>query len=81
MKELTDNMIRELAVMCTRNETGQHYTVWSDHYLVLEELGLIKINRPVHESTGTLYDIQYWTVEVTEEGQNVVDANPELCPD
>jgi len=81
MKELTDNMIRELAIMCTRNESGQHYTAWSDHYLALEELGLIKINRPVHKFTGIPYDIIYWTVEITEDGQAVVDANPELCPE
>ena len=77
---LTDGMIRELCIATTRNEAGRHFTEFLTHYEELEEIGLIKINRPVHPGTGMDYDCQYWTLEVTDEGQQVVDANPELHP-
>ena len=77
---LMDDVARELCIATTRDEAGRHFTEWMKHYEKLERLGLIKINRPVHSGTGISYDCQYWTLEVTDEGQEFVDANPELHP-
>ena len=78
--KLTDEMIRELCVLTTRDEAGRHFTEWSRHFESLEELGLVEIDRPVHEQTGIRYDSQYWAVQVTDAGLEVIDANPELHP-
>lgn len=77
--ELTDEMIQELCEMTTRDEAGRHFTTWSEHYVQLEEMGLISIHRPVHE-TGIPYSLEYWSVEVTPKGLEVVEQNPELHP-
>ena len=78
MTKPNDNQIAELCILTTRDEAGRHFTEWSEHFEALEEMGLIEINRPVHNATGIDYDQQYWTLEVTEEGIAVVEANPEL---
>lgn len=80
MTTLTDNMIKELCILTTRDEAGKHFTEWSDHYEALEEMGLVEINRPVHQPTGIPYGNTYWTLELTENGTEVVDQNPELHP-
>ena len=80
MNNVTDDAIRELCIITTRNEAGQHFTTWSQHYEDLEAAGLIAVHRPVHEVTGLPYDQQHWTVEVTDDGMALVDANPELYP-
>jgi hypothetical protein len=77
---ITDDMIRELCTLTTRNEAGQHFIQWSNYCNELEALGLIKINRPVHAATGIAYGCDQWSLEVTEDGQAIVDANPELHP-
>jgi hypothetical protein len=79
--KLTEDMIRELCIATTRNESGQHFTEWMRYADELEQLGAIAINRPVHEATGIAYDSSHWSLEVTPEGQDVVDANPELHPE
>lgn len=78
--KLTDDMIRELCILTTRDASGRHFTEWAEHYESLEKLGLVAIDRPVHSATGISYSMDHWTVEVTEEGQDVVDVNPELHP-
>jgi hypothetical protein len=78
---LTEDMIRELGVITTCDEAGRHFTKWSRHYEELEALGLLKIHRPQHAATGVDYAPEYWTVEVTAEGEQVVEAHPELWPD
>lgn len=75
---LTDDMIRELCTLSTRDEAGRHFTEWSEHWESLESLGLIEIDRPTHEATGIAYSQEHWRLQGTEEGQAVVDANPEL---
>jgi hypothetical protein len=80
MTNPSDNQISELCILTTRDEAGRHFTEWSEHFEALEEMGLIDINRPVHEATGIDYDQQYWTLEITEEGIAIVEANPELHP-
>jgi hypothetical protein len=80
--KLTDDMIRILCVITNRDEAGRHFTELYDADLLidLETLGLIDVSRPIHEPTGIMFDRDQWSVEVTPEGQDVVDANPELHP-
>lgn len=75
-----EGMIRELCVITTRDDAGRHFTEWSGHWESLEEAGFITINRPVHPATGIPYGQDEWSLEVTQEGQDVVDSNPELHP-
>jgi len=72
---------RELCTITTRDEAGRHFTEFSSHWKELEEAGLIEIGRPVHEATGISYSQEYWSVQVTEDGLAVVEANPELHPE
>lgn len=67
-----NELVQELGIITTRNEAGQHFTSWSKHWEQMEEDGLITIHRPVH-ATGIPYDQQYWSLEVTQEGQELVD--------
>lgn len=80
MTKLTDEMIRELCIITTRDSSGRHFTETSEHWESLEDAGLIEVSRPIHERTGIAYDHSHWTLTVTEAGQDVVDANPELHP-
>lgn len=75
--DLTDDMIRELAVIASRNEKGEHFTQWSDHYEMLEQSGMVAITRPV-SCMGMPYGTEYWSIELTEEGQGIVGYYPEL---
>lgn len=77
---LTEGIIRDLCIATTRNEAGQHFTEFLSHDEEMEELGLIKVNRPVHEPTGIPYSCEHWTLEVTEYGMEIIDSNPELRP-
>jgi len=65
-----------LSKICTRDESGRHYTeIYPEDVLAeLETAGLIEVYRPVHDATGIPYDLSYWVVHVTEAGQAVVDA-------
>ena len=78
--KIGDEAIRELCILTTKDEAGRHFTAWSGHWQALEEAGLIAVHRPVHQ-TGILYSQEYWTLEVTDLGQELVDANPELHPE
>ena len=80
--KITDDMIRDLSAMTTRDEAGQHFTARFDagHVSALEAAGLITIDRPVHDATGISYDQQYWSVAVTDAGQELVDSHPDLHP-
>ena len=43
----------------------------------LEAAYLIAIHRPIHDATGISYSQEYWSVEVTNDGVALVEANPE----
>lgn len=76
--ELSDDAIRELCILCTRDQAGRHFTEWSRHWDSLEAAGMISVDRPVHDATGIPYSQEYYSLEVTADGQELVDANPEL---
>lgn len=79
----TEQKVQILAVLSTRDEAGKHFTeVYDgDDLAELEEKGLIEIGRPVHEATGIAYSQEHWTVAVTQDGIDLVEANPEYCPE
>lgn len=67
--------IEILGKICTRDESGRHFTQrYSDADLrELEAEGLISIYRPVHD-TGISYSQEYYQVEVTADGIAEVEA-------
>lgn len=71
-----------LAEITTRDEAGRHFMERYDEADIweLEEEGLIEVRRPRHEATGLRYSQEYWSVEVTAEGQDLVGAYPECWP-
>lgn len=79
----TQEQVEILAVLTTRNEAGKHFmeVFDPDRLRKLEEEGLIAIHRPTHEATGLPYSAEYWSVEVTPDGQDLVDAWPEYWPE
>lgn len=78
--KISEDAIRDLCNISTRDNAGRHFTEFSNHWRELEDAGLIMINRPVH-ITGTPYSQEYWTIDdITHAGQDLVDANPELHP-
>ena len=81
---LTDEQIRDLCVICTRDEAGKHFTeagaVYADHWEDLERAGMIAVYRPVHGPTDVYYSQEHWSLKVTEDGRALVDAHPELHP-
>lgn len=79
---LTDDQIRILCVITNHDEAGRHFTdkFDADDLIELETRGLIEVNRPIHEPTGIMFDRDQWSVEVTEDGEFVVNANPEIHP-
>lgn len=77
---ITDDMIRELCTITTRDEAGRHFTETSEYWNDLEDAGLIEISRPVHAATGISYSQEEWSLEVTPRGQALVDASEDLHP-
>ena len=79
----TQRKVAILAVITTTSESGRHFTeVYDgDDLAELEEEGLIEIDRPVHAATGISYSQEHWSVAVTQEGIDMVEANPEYCPE
>lgn len=74
----TTEQIIELGTITTRNDAGQHFTSFAKHWEALEAEGLVAIDRPTHAATGIAYSHEYWTLEVTKAGQELVDGNVDL---
>lgn len=72
-----------LAVITTRDGAGRHFTErWSwDALEALEADGLLEITRPVHAATGIPYSQEHYSVQVTKDGGDLVDAYQELWPE
>lgn len=78
----TSEQVRILSKITTKNEAGRHFMeIYSTEALealeALEANGLLTINRPIHDATGISYSQEYWSVEVTDDGVALVEANPE----
>lgn len=73
------DQVHILSTITNRDHTGRHFTErYSDFELsALESAGLIAIDRPVHEATGIPWGHEHWTLEVTRDGQHLVDQYPE----
>lgn len=79
MKEqLTKEKILELTNICTRTKSGAHFTQCSKYWQEFEELGLIKITRPIHKSCDAEYHAQHWSLQITDDAQKVIDFLHEL---
>jgi len=79
----TQEQVTILAVITTTDGAGQHFTslyAW-DELEELERDGLIVIHRPVHEATGMMYSQEYYSIEVTQDGADLVRAHPECYPE
>ena len=79
----TEQKVQILAVITTTSEAGKHFTEVFDYddLSALEEEGLIEIDRPIHVATGFSYSQEYWSVSVTPDGVDMVEAHPEYCPE
>ncbi len=66
---LSDEDKIKLGTLCTRDESGRHFTeIHSAEWLErMEREGLITIHRPIHEATGIPYSQEYYRVEVSPE--------------
>ncbi len=78
---ITDDMIRELCTLVTRDHAGRHFTQFSEYYNALEVAGLITIDRPIHQVTGIPWSEEHWSLEVTQEGRDLVDERTDLHPE
>jgi hypothetical protein len=69
-------MIQMLGTITTRDHAGVHFTTNYTSQVLddLEARGWIEIRKPIHEATGLTYSEENWSIEVTAEGQAVVDA-------
>lgn len=74
----SQEMIIALGHITTRDESGRHFTEVFPGWEALEESGLIDVYRPIHIRTGMAYSQEYWYVNITDEGQALVDANEDL---
>jgi hypothetical protein len=81
--QLTDDDKRTLGSLTNRDDAGKHFTErYQDAWLErMEALGLITIDRPVHEPTGIPYSQEHWTVEVAAEVAEWFDSYGELIED
>lgn len=75
----TETKVRILSTLTTRDSSGRHFTgrVSSDEIAALEAECLIVVTRPIHEATGIPYSEEHYSVEVTDEGVELVEAYPE----
>lgn len=75
----TQDKVFALSQLTTRDHAGRHfYERYAPDVLdCLESDGLITISRPVHDATGLSYSQEHHTVEVTEDGIQLVEDNPE----
>ena len=71
----------ELLEVTTFTEGGRHFTEAYRRWMDLEDAGLIKVHRPVHEHTGIRFSHEYWTLELTEQGKAIVNELNELIED
>jgi hypothetical protein len=73
--------LEELLHITTQSEGGSHFTEAFRRWMDLEQAGLIRVHRPVHEATNIQYSNQYWTVELTEQGMAIAKDLSELIED
>ena len=78
MIEITDDMIRLLAVITTHDGAGRHFTEAYPGWEDLELCGLIDVYRPEHKATGIRYSPEFWTLDVTADGLELVAASEHL---
>ena len=72
-----------LGQLTTRDDAGRHYSEWidADWLAQMEDAGLVRINRPVHEATGIPYSQEYHTLEVADVVATWFDEQGDLIDD
>lgn len=73
--------LEQLLAFCPRTESGRHFTEAFYYWQVFEECGWLAVHRPVHRATGLLYDQQYYSAELTDEGEEVARYVDQLRAD
>ena len=81
VSEEAHEALDQLLKMTTYTEGGRHFTEAYRRWMDLEQAGLIRVHRPVHEVTGIRYSNEYWTVDLTEQGKAIVNELNELIED
>jgi hypothetical protein len=78
----TEEAVRILSTLTTRDHAGRHYTVLHPpaHLDDLEQAGYIEVYRPIHH-TGVRYSEEHWQVDVTDRGRDLVETHPEYWPE
>lgn len=78
----TEEAVRILSTLTTRDHAGSHFTICHPpaHLDDLEQAGYIEVYRPIHD-TGIPYSDDYWQVEVTDSGRDLVETHPEYWPE
>jgi hypothetical protein len=64
----------ELSKVCTFDEDGRHFTQFLKHWRDLEEAGLVEVYRPEHSATGIRYSQEFWSIQLTEAGQDTLET-------
>ena len=75
--KITRKLLKEFGAASYKNDAGEHFTKWLN-YKPLEELGLIKIDRPIH-ATGIPYSQEYWELDSTPLGEGLADEIFDDC--
>jgi hypothetical protein len=81
LSERAREVLDELTEFTERTESGKHFTEAFAFWRVLEECGWLAVHRPVHRATGLLYDQQYYSAELTDEGEEVARYVDQLRAD
>ena len=77
-KRITRKLLEQFGEVCERNEAGQHFSEWLD-YKPFEDLGWIRVERPIHQASSMPYDSSYWRLELTPLGKEIADAAFNVC--
>jgi hypothetical protein len=72
-----EQKVKILSVITTRNEAGKHFLEIYDYDELkeLEKEGLLEIHERIHSATGLKYSEEYNTVQLTQEGIDLVEVN------
>lgn len=70
-------LIMQLASMSHYTEDGTHWTQVYD-WQSMEEYGMIRVSRPIHEYTKIPYDVPYYSYEITKYGWELLEEYREM---
>ena len=77
-KRITRKLLEQFGEVCERDEAGRHFVEWLD-YKPYEDLGWIRVERPIHQPSGLPYDSSHWRLELTPLGKEISNAVFNMC--